>query len=244
MTPLASCSYRRSASLSANSAEVTTSNLRNGAAFDNLKASWGKAFSVGDFKSNLNCKYDYNSNKDFLKEASLSGNLLEGDLTVGYDVSKDFSSKATSVKLTAETSGTKFAAEYDTENNLKEVSAHREVEVGDRKVDLEPAWLVQAKTARVKLMSALGNDGKVRAQVDYSTGDKSASYEVGYEHSLKDGKQVSATLNPNAKELEVEYVDSKFEDGATWTATATVPMEDGNNVLDAAKLQLKRAWSW
>merc|ERR1712159_114901 len=173
-------------------------------------------FSVGDFKSTLNCKYDYNSNKDFLNEASLSGNVLDGDdLKVGYEVSKNFKSKATEVRLTAETAGTRFAAEYNTDDSLKEVSAHREVDVGNRKVDLEPAWLAQAKTARVKLMSAFGED-RVRAQVDYSTGDKSASYELGYEHDLEQGKQVSATLHPDNKELEVEYVDSKFEDGATW----------------------------
>ena len=55
----------------AGTAEVSTSNLRSGASFDNLKASWGKKLSLGDFSSQLDCSYDYNANRDFLKSASV-----------------------------------------------------------------------------------------------------------------------------------------------------------------------------
>ena len=55
----------------AGTAEVSTSNLRSGASFDNLKATWGKKLSLGDFSSQLDCSYDYNANRDFLKSASV-----------------------------------------------------------------------------------------------------------------------------------------------------------------------------
>jgi len=230
--------------LSANTAEISTSDVRKGAAFDNIKASWGKALNVGDFKTNLRASYDYNDNKDFLKECSLSGDLMDdGDMKVSYDVNHNFKSKNTEVTLSGAFSGTTVSADYDTDSNFKEVSVQREFDVGDQKLNVQPSWLVQAKTARVKMMSALGG-GDVSAQVDYNTDGGSATYEVGYSRSLEDGKDVIATLNMDSKELEVEYVDNKFESGATWTATATVPVEDAGSVMDAAKLTLKRSWSW
>jgi len=235
--------------LAANTAEVSTSDVRHGAAFDNIKASWGKALNIGDFKTNVRCNYDYNDNRDFLKEVSVSGDLMEGsssdDLQVSYDLTHNFKSKNTAVKVSAQTQGTTFAAEYDTDSNLKEVSARRDLDLGDQKVDLQPSWLVQAKTARVKMMSALGGSkDRFSAQVDYNVDGGATSYELGYSRNLEDGKEVSATFTPDNKQLEVEYVDSKFENGATWTATATVPMDDSSNVMDSSKLTLKRSWAW
>jgi hypothetical protein len=232
----------------ANKAEVSTSNLRSGAAFDNLKASWGKKFSVGDIDSQLDCSYDYNANRDFLKDVKLSGNLVDGsgdDLSVGYELTKNFDGgKSTELKLTAQMSGTKFCADLNSDDQLKEVSAQRSVSIGDQTVDVEPSFLVKAQTARVKLMSAFGKD-RVKAQVDYSTSDSSATYELGYERDLEDGREVSATLKPGDKNVDVELVDNKFESGATWTAKASVPLEgDAKGILDAAKVSLKRAWSW
>jgi len=85
----------------------------------------------------------------------------------------------------------------------------------------------------------------VASQVDFNPNDKSTSYELGYERQLEEGRDVSATFNPNDKNLDVELVDNKFESGATWTAKASVPLEGGsNNILDAAKLTLKRSWNW
>jgi len=230
--------------LAANTAEITTSDVRKGAAFDNIKASWGKALSIGDFKTNLRCNYDYNDNKDFIKEVNFQGDLMEGsgdDLAVAYEVNHDFGSKNTEVTLTATTSGTTISVDYDTDSSLKEVGASRSVDVGDYKVDLSPSWLVQAKTARVKMMSALGSDkDSVSAQVDYATDGGATSYEVGYSRNLEDGKDVSATFTPDSNTLEVEYTDTKFESGATWTATATVDTGDAA----AAAVTLKRSWSW
>ena len=260
---------------------MSTSNLRSGAAFDNLKASWGKKFSVGDIDSQLDCSYDYNANRDFLKDVKLSGSLVDGsgdDLSVGYELTKccapcsnrlrvavdaraqtrlaiglptrvscgrNFDGgKSTELKLTAEMSGTKFCADLSSDDQLREVSAQRSVSVGDRTVDVEPSFLVKAQTARVKLMSAFGKD-RVKAQVDYSTSDSSTTYELGYERDLEDGREVSATLKPDEKNLDVELVDNSFESGATWTAKASVPLEgDAKGILDAAKISLKRAWSW
>jgi len=231
-----------------NTAEVSSTDLRKGASFDNIKASWGKAMSIGDFKTNIKCDYDYNDNKDFLKEVSFAGDLVESsssdDVGVSYEVTHNFKSKNTGVKVSAVTQGTTLSADYDTDSKLKEVSLERDVDVSDRKLNVQPSWLVQAKTARVKLMSAMGDSDKLSAQVDYDVDGGSSSFEVGYSHNLEDGKDVSATFTPDDNELEVEYTDTKFESGATWTATATVPVDDANNVLDAAKLTLKRSWNW
>jgi hypothetical protein len=234
----------------ANTAEITSNNIRSGAAFDNLKASWNQALKLGDFNTNLRCNYDYGANKDFLKDATLSGDLVEAatddDVRVSYEVSHRFGDKSTNVKLSANTQGTTLGAEID-DRELKEVSAERDVELAGNTVNVQPSWQVKAKTARVKLMSRLGDSSdKVSAQIDYDTNGGSASYEVGYEHKLEDGRDVSATFRPGDKDLDIEYVDNKFESGATWTAKANVPLDNGgsNNILDAAKLTLKRSWSW
>jgi hypothetical protein len=232
--------------LAANNAEISTSNLNGGgAAFDNLKASWGKALNIGDFKTNMNVKYDYAKSKDSLQEVSFSGSLVEdGDMNVGYEVTRSFDGGATSVKMTAATGGTTLAAEYDTDEQLKEVSASRTIEVSDRKVDVEPSWLVKAKKARVKLMSAMGDSDSLKAQVDYDTNSGDTEVEVGFSRQLKEGKSLSATLAPKTKDLEVELVDSSFESGATWTATANVPLEDASGISNNAKVTLKRSWAW
>jgi hypothetical protein len=231
----------------ANTAEVHTSNLNGGGgAFDNLKASWGKALNIGSHKTNMNCKYDYSANKDFLKEVSFSGDLTNaGDVSVGYEVTRDFKSKDTEVKLTAASQGTQLSATYN-DNSLQEVGAERDVDIGDQKVNVSPSWLVQAKTARVKLMSRMNGGDRISAQVDYNTDKNDATYEVGYDHNLEEGRDISATIKPNSKEVEIDYVDNKFENGATWTASASVPLENSgnNNILDAAKLTLKRSWQW
>jgi hypothetical protein len=234
-----------------NTAEISSSNLRAGAAFDNIKASWNQALKLGDFNTQLRADYDHSANRDFLKEVSLSGDLLEAasadDVRVSYDVSHDFADKNTNVRLSAHTQGTTASVEYDRANGVKEVSAERDVSIADQNVNVQPSWLVKANTARVKLMSKLGSgNDAVSAQIDYNTDDRSSSYEVSYDRHLEDGRDVSATVKPKSKELEVDYVDNKFENGATWTASATVPLENSgsNNILDAAKLSLKRSWAW
>jgi len=236
----------QNAALAANSAELSTSNLNGGgAAFDNLKASWGKALNIGDFTTNMNVKYDYAKSKDSLQEVSFSGNLVDdSDMTVGYEVTRSFDGGATAVKLTAATGGTTLTADYDTDEQLTEVGAARTVTVSDRNVDVEPSWLVKAKKARVKLMSALGDSDSVSAQIDYDTTSGDSALEVGFSRQLKDGQSLSATLTPASKDLEVELVDSSFENGATWTATANVGLDDASSIADNAKVTLKRSWAW
>jgi len=240
---------RRSSALG-NTAEVSSTDLRHGAAFDNVKASWNQALKLGDFSTKLKANYDYNANKDFIKDVSLSGDLLEAssgdDIAVSYEVSHDFTDKNTNVKLTANTQGTTLGAEYDQAGGLTEVSAERDVELGDQKVNVSPSWLVNAKTARVKLMSKLSGGDSVSAQVDYDTSGGDATVEVGYDHNLEAGRDISATIKPKDKQVDVDYVDTTFEKGATWTASASVPLENSgsSNILDAAKLTLKRSWAW
>ena len=100
----------------------------SGAAFDNVKASWNQALKLGDFSTRLRADYDYNANKDFINEVSLTGDLIEAaksdDISVAYEVTHDFAAKNTNVKLTANAQGTNFGAEYDRADGFKEVSAH------------------------------------------------------------------------------------------------------------------------
>ena len=144
-------------------------------------------------------------------------------MRVSYDVSHNFGDRKTNVKLAANSRGTTLGAEID-DRELKQVSAVRDLDVGDNKVNTDVSWLVKAQTARVKLMSNLGaSKDRVKAQIDIDTNSNSASYELGYEHQLEEGRDVSATFNPGDKNLDVELVDNKFESGATWTAKASVP---------------------
>jgi len=234
-------------STTANTAEVTTSNLRAGATFNNLKAKWGRKLSLGDFNTQLDCTYDHSVCKDFLKDAKMSGNLINSvgkgdDIRLDYEVTKNFQgAKNQELKLTATTRGTKFTADIDSAANLKEVSAQRMVTIGDRDIDMEPSWLVKSNTMRVKMMSTFSRD-TLKAQIDYDPDGKTSSYELGYERDLEDGKTITATLVPGDNNLELELVDTEFESGATWTATASVPTD--SYLLEDAKISLKRAWSW
>jgi hypothetical protein len=232
-----------------NTAEVSSTDLRRGAAFDNVKASWNQALKLGDFNTKLRADYDYNANRDFLKEVSLQGDLVDGsgdDMSVSYEVRHNFADKNTQVDLTANAQGMRLGANYDRQNGIKEVSAERDLQIGDQNLNVQPSWLVQAKSARVKLMSKINGGDRVSAQVDYSMDDGAQNLEVGYDHQLEEGRDLRATLRPSKKEVDVELVDNKFEKGATWTTSATVPLEKGasNNVFDAAKLTLKRSWAW
>jgi hypothetical protein len=233
-----------------NTVELSTGDLRKGSAFDNLKATFSQALKLGNQNANLDASYDHNAHKDFLNEVSVSGNLIEAskdsDVALSYEATHNFADKSNNMRLTASTkvSDTKVGAEIDGGN--VEVSAERDMNLGDQTVNVQPSWLVQAQTARVKLMSKLNCGDRVSAQVDYGTKDGGVTTEVSYDHQLEDGRDISATVKPGSKELEVDYVDNKFENGATWTASASVPLENSgsSNILDAAKLTLKRSWAW
>jgi hypothetical protein len=240
--------------LSANTVDLTTTDVLGGKrGFDNLKATWGKALEIAGIKSSLECTYDYAANKDFIKSATLSGDLQDSDdLTVSYEVSHDFGSDKTSAVLTAVSSGTTVKANYDTEDSLTEVTAERTVDTGffeKKSTDVSVGYLVKSQTARVKLMSAVGDD-TISASVDYSQADSVSGLELGYQRSLKNGQDMTATFSPEKKNMEVELVDSNFESGATWTATASVPLDDPNAIAtlfgqeNGVTLSLKRSWNW
>ena len=158
---------------------------------------------------------------------------------MGYEVTRQHGGR-TDVKLTASTMGTRFGVDLNSDDQLQQVSAQRSVDVGGQSLDVEPSFLVKAQKARIKLASAFGKD-RVKAQVDYGLDDQATAVELGYERDLEDGRRVSAVMNPADKNVDIEFVDSKFEQGATWTAKASVPLD---NAKDDAKLSLKRAWAW
>lgn len=244
-----------------NTLELSSGDLRKANAFDSIKATWNQALKIGDLPgSTLSVEYDSSVAKESLKEATLSGAIFEpseakaakgrsgavdaSDLSVTYEVSHDFASNSNALKLSASTvvEGYTVGAELDDANGLSEVSATRDLDVADQSINAAASWLVKAKTARVKLMSKLSDNDNVNVEVNYTPDGGATTYEVGLDHSMGDGRDLSAKVDGD--NLEVDYVDSKFEDGATWTASASVPVDAGNNILDAAKLSLKRSWKW
>ena len=102
---------------------------------------------------------------------------------------------------------------------------------------------LQRAHASVKLMSQLGDGDKLTATVDYGLDGGATTYEVSLDHNVGDGRDVSATFGSDSSAIEVEYVDSASEADATWTVAASVP-SDASNIVNAAKLTVKRAWQW
>lgn len=224
------------------SVDITSTNVAQGkGGFDNLVAKWGKALDMGGLKTNLDVAYDYSANKNMLSSATLSGSLTDD---VAYEIAHDFNSDSTEATLTASTtqSGTTIGAEYSTSEQLKEITANRDVSLGGTDVNADVSWCVKAQSARIKLMSALDGGDKVSASFDYKDGDASG-IELGLDHNIEKGKDVSATLSPEKNNLEINYVDTTLEDGATWTATANVDT-NGGNLMDSASVTLKRSWEW
>jgi len=150
--------------------------------------------------------------------------------------------------LIASSGDYKLSAVYDTTDQLREVGASSKLELGDQTLNVQPSWLVKAKAARIKLMSAL-NDGKdkISAQFDFNVdAQEVGGIEVGFDRQLNEGKVLHASYKPDKSDLELSLEDSTFESGATWTATAHVPLDasDPVGILDAARVTLKRSWSW
>ena len=219
-------------------ASISSADLRSGnAAIANIKASWSQALSIaGDKKVQLTADYDRSESENSLKSISLSGDASDDGLAVSYDVEHNFKSGDTEVSLSAVSSDITLGVELDG-SDVTEFSAQRELDLGST-VDTKVTWLVKAATARVKMMTALG-DATVSAQVDVKDGETS-NLEVGYEANLKKGRDLSVSYND--KELEFEVVDTNFERDATWTATATMQHPELN--LEDLALNLKRSWSW
>jgi len=87
-----------------------------------LRASWEKVIEVGGYKTNVHAEYDYEKNKEFLKELSFKGDLLEpesaDEVRVGYELTRDFSTQQTDVKLTASSGDYSLTAAYDTSDQV------------------------------------------------------------------------------------------------------------------------------
>jgi len=246
----------------ANTVELSTGDLRQGSAFDAIKAKVSQTLNVGDLPSSkLDLEYNSQANRDFFETATLSGALFEpsegapakgrkkavaaSDFGLTYEVSHNFVDKNTGVKLSAQAKalGYPVNAEIDGQDGITEVGTELDLDAGDESVNVQPSWLVKAQTARVKLMSKLGGGDKLTAQVDYKPDGGDTAYELTLDHNIDDGRDVSATFGSDSNAVEVEYTDSKSEAGATWTASASVPTE-ATNIVDAAKISLKRSWQW
>mmetsp|Transcript_26084 Transcript_26084/g.43075 ORF Transcript_26084/g.43075 Transcript_26084/m.43075 type:complete len:130 (-) Transcript_26084:162-551(-) len=121
----------------------------------------------------------------------------------------------------------------------RSVSKDKSFLVATRAIGLSPSWLLPAKTARVGLVSGVG-EGSVSAQIAYATESKKTEYELGYSIEPVRGKLVSATITPANNVLKVEMADSSFEPGATWKGTTNIDARTGK----MSKVTITRAWNW
>merc|ERR1712072_199456 len=119
----------------------------------------------------------------------------------------------TTISASTESSGNALTVDYDTDAGLTEVGLVRDVDAGDRSINMDAKYLVKSKTARVKLMSAFGDDAQISATVDYGTDGGDTSYEFGYSQDLKDGRTMDVEFNPDDKSLEIEFTDTGSVDG-------------------------------
>ena len=55
--------------------------------------------------------------------------------------------------------------------------------------------------------------------------------------------KINFIYSSNDKSLEIEFTDTGFEDGATWTATIGTTA-DSNSAVDDATVKVSRSWSW
>jgi len=239
-----------------NTLEISSGDIRNNQVLDNVKATVAQALKIGNLATDLELSYDRKASKDFFNEVTASGNILtpskdkkgvaeEGAITLDYEVTHSLTSSDTKLSLTGNKDDTGFGLEADISGGggqINEISITRDLDAGDQPVTLTPSYLLQSKTARVKLMSTLSGGDKLEATVDYATDGGDVKYEVSLDHNIEDGRDISATFGGDT--LDVDYSDTTFEDGATWTASASVPVSDAGNILDAATLSLKRSWTW
>merc|ERR1712167_333438 len=110
----------------------------------------------------------------------MGGNVVD-DVSLDYEITHS---------LTGSKDDTGFGVKADATNgkvSVNEVSLTRDVDAGDQSVQVTPSWLLQSKTARVKLMSKLSGGDKLEATVDYATDGGDITYEVSLDHNIASG---------------------------------------------------------
>jgi len=215
----------------AGSLEFSTSDLTSGRSLDNIKGSWGTSFALAGQDLKLDAAYDMKANRDFLKEATVSGAFDE----VGYALTHNFASGASKLALTTKQMGAQFKAVLAGSKVLSTVSAKKSLSVADCAVSIEPEVNVADSSAKVKATAsyALGAGAAINGELTSTNdGDVSTAFDISYSGEI-DGRKVKAVVKPREQEAELTVVDS-----AIGVATATYA------VGGEPSLKLKRSVSF
>jgi hypothetical protein len=227
--------------VSAGSIEIVSSDLASPTrGIDTIKGKWSQALNVLGRSAVLSAEYDRASRRDFLTEATLSGDSgnIKYELTTKFDGS-------TECKLATTTSdGTTLEAEGDVNpwygsGKVSKLTASRSVNVRGQDCEIELAHHMSSRTSgpesKLTVSSALGSGIKAIGLLNSKGGDSSLAYEVEYDTSLNEGRTLSAKVRPFEGTGKVEYTDSSTLDA---TLTATFPLGE------APKVTLKRSFGF
>jgi len=204
-----------------------------GRALDNIKGTWSQALSCAlipgkDLK--LSAEYDRSENKNFVKEATLTGTLdkIKYALTTKFNGGNDLKVETTT------NDGTKFEAEGSlgnlytlSEMKVSKVSATRGLSLknilsgSSQDCELEVTHDLPASESKLSLSSVLGSGVTARGAITSKAGSSSVAYEVEYDTTLSEGRTLHASVNPQDGTGEVEYEDSATLDA---TITANLPL--------------------
>lgn len=104
------------------------------------------------------------SSQKFLKDATATGSVPAGPVKMGYKVSHDFVKHKPSVALNGKVGSTTLATSVEGVTPVK-ATVSQALRAGAFSLNLEPAWLIKARTASVTAKSAyaVGKD-KISAQ--------------------------------------------------------------------------------
>jgi len=248
-------------------AEVLSGDMRGvmsspGTVVHNVKLGWSSKINWSkSIASRLSASYDLKKNRNFIKEISLSGDVEKFGFESSYSLTQEFADggllEGASINLQLSTpmvAGLRVEAEYDTSSYDHITSLALPVGPyecgGVCKLGGKTEWLGGAKAMKHAASAAFQPASryltKLKASVTHAVavGGPSLSYEAGVEQGVGKGRSVSATCK-NSKILAIEYVDAIFDEQATWTLAANMPLDAG--VRDAfvkPKIFLKRKWAF
>jgi len=196
------------------SIELSSTDISRGSrSLDNIKATWSQALKVLGNDATVSAEYDRAANKDFVKEATLSGKVDK----VKYELTTNFAG-ATDLSLSTTTSdGTTIEAETSMAtmssvpkfNKLTASRATKLTTLGTTTdCDLELSHDCAASESKLKLSSLLGSGVKAIGSIATKGGSHSTAVEVEYDTTLSEGRTLSASVNPRDGSGELKYVDS------------------------------------
>lgn len=221
---------------------------------DNVKVGFGGTVSLGPLKNRWSAKYELKGNRNFLKDASLAGDVAYMGVNLIYEATQSFKSRGladrnVNLKLGTAAAGAKVLAEYSTSSpdSIKALSLGRSFDVGACTLSGMVEYQGAAKAVKYAMQANLRVMQQYLSSVKATVTRKMAAgadvnYEMELAQKLSPGRGISATLK-NSKVLALEYLDAALDPAAEWTLTATMLLDDGvREAVANPAITLKRAW--